>query len=434
MKIGVRAEDKNEWEARTPMVPDDVRKLESQGISIIIQSSRQRAYTDDEYTDTGIGVRKDINDCRLIFGLKEIPIKKLQPEKIYFVFAHVAKGQAYNMPMLKRMMELGVTLVDYERIVDKQGRRLIFFGRHAGIAGMINSLWALGQRFAIENCPNPLENLRQARTYENLAQARQAMRAVSEAIKKTGIPPAMHPLIVGFAGYGNVSRGAQEILNLLPFKEIRPQQLAKISRDPGLARNVVYKVVFKEEHSVQRREKNRPFNLQEYFEFGSEKYKNAFGRYLDHLTLLINGNYWDARFPRILTLETCRNLWAGDSKPKLKVIGDISCDINGSIQCTVKPSYPDNPVYVYHPNTGEVSDGFSGHGPVIMAVEILPAEIPRESSTYFSGVLKRYIPDIIAADWDSDFSKIQLPPEIKRAVILYRGQLTPDYRYIHTYL
>lgn len=434
MKIGVRAEDKNEWEARTPLVPDDVRQLEAQGITIMVQSSRQRAYTDDEFKSAGLRVRIDTSNCRLIFGLKEIPIEKLQSQKIYFVFAHVVKGQDYNMPMLKRMMELGVTLVDYERIVDGQNRRLIFFGRHAGIAGMINSLWALGQRFAIDNCPNPLESIRQARTYTNLAQARQAILAVAEVIKKTGFPTAMHPLIVGFAGYGNVSRGAQEIFDLLPFKEIRPQQLAKISRDTGLARNVAYKVVFKEEHIVQPREKSRPFNLQEYFEFGSERYKNAFDRYLDHLTLLINGNYWDARFPRILTLETCRNIWAGDRKPKLRVIGDISCDINGSIQCTVKPAYPDNPVYVYHPNTGEVSDGFSGHGPVIMAVEILPAEIPRESSAYFSGVLKRYIPDITAADWDSDFNDIRLPPEIKRAVILYRGQLTPDYRYINTYL
>jgi hypothetical protein len=137
MHIGVRAEDKNAWERRVPLIPKDIEVLRRSGISICVQSSGQRAYTDQEFKGADVPVVEDLKDAPLIVGLKEIPEERLEPDKIYFIFSHVIKGQAYNMPMLKRMMALGNTLVDYERIVDEENRRLIFFGRHAGIAGMI---------------------------------------------------------------------------------------------------------------------------------------------------------------------------------------------------------------------------------------------------------------------------------------------------------
>ena len=434
MQIGIRAEDKNEWEARVPLVPEDIRDLRAQGIAITVQTSVQRAFADEEFEQNGIAVESDIDRSDIILGLKEIQVARLAPGKIYFIFSHVIKGQAYNMPMLERMMQLGITLVDYERIVDEGNRRLIFFGRHAGLAGMINSLWALGRRLAEENCPNPLSDLRQARTYRNLEQARHAIRAVGKKIASKGLPVDICPPVVGFAGYGHVSQGAQEILEHLPVIEIRPSQLQQLFDDPDRSCNHVYKVVFKEEDIFEPRDSSQTFDLQEYYRYGAEKYNSVFERYLGHLTLLINGNYWDERFPRIFPLESCRELWKNNQQPRLKVIGDISCDINGSIECTVKPAYPDNPVYVYHPDSGEVTDGFSGHGPVIMAVEILPTEIPRESSTYFSSVLKQYIPQLVAADWQSEFEALRLPSEIKRAMILHRGSFTPDYRYLEDYL
>ena len=434
MKIGIRAEDKSKWEARVPLVPEDIRKLAAAGNEIEVQSSPQRAFGDREYEQVDVPVRNEIDACQIIFGLKEIPAGKLLPDKIYFSFAHVIKGQSYNMPTLKQMMSMGITLVDYERIVDHKNRRLIFFGRHAGLAGMINSLWALGQRFSSEGCPNPLDTLRQARSYGHLSEARQAFRMIANNVEKNGVPDPMHPLITGFAGYGNVSTGAQEIFDLLPHREVRPQDLYRISSDHSMPRNLLYKVVFKEEDIVRPRESHQVFDLQEYYAEGIKKYESVFSRYLEHLTMLVNCIYWDQSYPRLMTLDNCRDLWADDNQPKLRVIGDISCDINGSIECTVKPSYPDTPLYVYHPDTGHTTDGVTGHGPVIMAVEILPAELPRESSEYFSGVLKQYIPEIAATDWNADFESIQLPPEIKRAVILYHGALTPDYLYLTKYL
>jgi alpha-aminoadipic semialdehyde synthase len=434
MLIGVRSEDKNEWEQRVPLVPEDIRKLQTQGLNIIVQASQQRAFADQEYSEQGIPVQKELKNCDIIFGLKEIPLPALAPDKIYVIFSHVIKGQAYNMPMLKKMMELGTTLIDYEAIVDDRKRRLIFFGRYAGLAGMINSLWALGRRLEVENIPSPFCKIQQAKTYPGLNQARSAIQEVAEAIQQKGLPPAIHPLFVGFAGYGNVSLGAQEIFDILPFREIAPRDVARSADDPSLSDSVLYKVVFKEEHCVEARDPQQPFDLQDYYEYGKQKYKGVFYQYLKHLTLLINCNYWDSRYPRILSLEACKNMWRGAGQPRLRVIGDISCDIDGSIQCTVKPTYPDNPVYVYHPDTGKTTDGFQGHGPVIMAVEILPAELPRESSIYFSSILKDFLPDFTGANYTLSFEKLNLPPEIKRAMILYRGELTPDYKYIEKYL
>jgi alpha-aminoadipic semialdehyde synthase len=432
--IGIRAEDKNEWESRTPLTPADAQNLIEQGVSIVAQTSPQRAFTETEYEQSRVAVQPHLDNCDIILGLKEIPPDNLAPGKVYFIFSHVIKGQAYNMPMLKRMMELGITLVDYERIVDADNRRLIFFGRYAGIAGMLNSLWALGQRWALEGCANPFARLRQAKTYASLDQARKSLAAIADEIRQQGLPEAMVPLVVGFAGYGNVSQGAQEIFDLLPFEEIEPQDLNHWSSKGQAAQTVLYKVVFKEQDIVAPLDSAASFDLQDYYQHGKAKYRSRFDSYLPQLSMLINGNYWDEKFPRLLTLETCRKLWKDAQPPKLKVIGDISCDINGAIECTRKPAYPDNPVYVYEPATEQVIDGFAGHGPVVMAVEILPAELPRESSAYFSNILQRYIPQIDAADWKTDLATMELPQEIKTAVILHRGKLTPEYRYLQEYL
>ena len=434
IEIGIRAEDKSKWETRTPLVPEDIQHLTARGLSIVVQNSSSRAFSDAEYERADIPVLKELKNSKIILGLKEIPVQKLATSKTYFIFSHVIKGQAYNMPMLKQMMKLGVTLVDYERIVDEENNRLIFFGRHAGIAGMINSLWALGLRLSWEKVSNPFTRIQQAKSYFNLDDALQAVRETASAIKRNGIPKSIQPLVVGFAGYGNVSRGAQDVFDLLPFEDVSPHNLVDFCRKGTGGTHRLFKVVFKEKHLVTPRNTDQSFDLLDYYQTGLSKYRSIFMRYADHLTVLINGNYWDPKFPRLLRLEDCQRMWAGEKQPKLKVIGDISCDLDGAVQCTVKPTYPDNPLYVYHPNTGQTTDGVAGSGPVIMAVEILPAEIPRESSIYFSRVLTPYLPEIAAADWNNDFEKIQLPPEIKTATILHKGRLTPNYKYLEKYL
>jgi alpha-aminoadipic semialdehyde synthase len=382
----------------------------------------------------GVPVQEDLSDCNVIIGIKEIPPPRLEPGKIYLFFPHVIKGQPANMPMLRRLMELKATLIDYERIVDEENRRLIFFGRHSGLAGMINTLWALGERLDIEGVPSPFSRLKQARNYADLSGAREDLLRIAAVVREDGVPDALHPLTVGVTGYGNVSCGAQEILDVLPVKSVSPADLSRIAHDRSLSPKLIYKVVFKEGDLSEPLEDGNAFDLNDYYRRGKTGYRVIFERYLDHLSVLVNCIYWDERYPRLLTRGQCRRMWAPGRRPKLRVIGDISCDVNGSIECTVKATEPGNPVYVYDPATGTAKDGFEGQGPVMMAVDILPAEIPRESSADFSRVLASLLPELEKADFSKGFDGLLLPPELKRAVIVYQGELTPDYRYLKTFL
>jgi saccharopine dehydrogenase (NAD+, L-lysine forming) len=432
MKIGVRSEDKSQWERRVPLVPGDVKALREAGIDAVVQTSSHRAFGDDEFARAGVPVQPDLGDCKIIVGIKEIPPPKLEAGKVYLFFPHVIKGQPGNMPMLRRLMELNATLVDYERIVDEKNRRLIFFGRHAGLAGMVNTLWSLGKRLDAEGVPSAFSRLKQARSYAELSGAQEDLKRIAARISAEGVPQAIHPLVVGFTGYGNVSRGAQEILDLLPVQAISPAELENVAHDRTRDARVVYKVVFREEDLVEPLEAGNAFDLDDYFRRGKAAYRSVFDRYVDDLSVLVNCIYWDERYPRLLTLDRCRRLWAPGRSPKLRVIGDISCDVNGSVECTVKPTEPGNPVYVYEPATGKATDGFAGDGPVVMAVEILPSEIPRESSVDFSRVLKRFVPHLATADLSRRFAELDLPPELKRAVIVYKGELTPEYAYLES--
>jgi alpha-aminoadipic semialdehyde synthase len=438
--IGIRREDKSEWERRVPVTPHDATQLQEQGVDIIVQASEHRAYKDAEFSQAGIAVRQDLAEAPVIFGIKEVPPPVLEPDKTYMFFAHVIKGQPYNMPMLQRMLDLGCTLIDYERVVDDQDRRLIFFGWHAGVAGMIDTLWALGRRLAWEGVHTPFETLRQTHTYEDLEEAKAALRYVGERIAQEGLPEALAPLVVGVAGYGNVSRGAQEMLDLLPAIEIAPEELHAHVTNSSDSRHHIYKVVFKEWHMVRPISPDGRFELQDYYDH-PEKYEGIFEKYLPYLTVLVNAIFWTEDYPRLVTREGLKGLFRQDpvaggegGRPRMRVIGDISCDVEGAVECTVKCTEPGDPVFVYDPATGNARDGYEGPGVVIMAVDILPSELPRESSAYFSEVLRPFIPAIARCDLTVPFDQCNLPPEIKRAVIAYRGELTPDYQYIQAYL
>jgi len=430
VRIGIRREDKSIWERRVPIIPQHVRQLqEEHGIEVWVQPSEIRVFRDEEFAQAGARVEEDISPCPVVFAVKEIPAHFFQPGHTYVFFAHVIKGQPYNMPMLRRMLELGCQLIDYEKVTDERGRRLIFFGRHAGLAGMIDTLWALGQRLNLEGIPNPFSDLCQTYHYGSLAEAKAAVSALGERIAREGLPEQITPLICGFAGYGNVFRGANEIIELLPVREIQPHEVATVALSSDYARDVIYKVVFKEEHTVEPISPEHRFDLQDYYDH-PEKYRSCFHTYLPYLTVIVNCVYWEAKYPRLVTKADLKRLYRGPEPPRLRVIGDISCDIEGAMECTVKCTEPGDPVFVYDPFGDRAIDGFEGQGPVVLAVDILPSELPRDASEYFSGVLMKYVPAIAQADYAAPFEELALPPEIKRAVIVHQGELTPNYRYL----
>ncbi|NOX57638.1 MAG: hypothetical protein GXP29_02115, partial [Planctomycetes bacterium] len=220
----------------------------------------------------------------------------------------------------------------------------------------------------------------------------------------------------------------QEIFDILEPITLAPDQL-----DAPPADATFCKVVFKEGDMVEPIDSSQPFELQDYYKH-PEKYRGVFERYLPNLHLLINCIYWEPKYPRLATKEAIRKLFAQADQPRLRVIGDISCDPEGSIEVTSKPTDPGNPVYVYDTNKDVAVDGFEGHGPVIMAVEILPTELPRESSAAFSDALVGMIPGLVANPAPDSFDDWNLPAPLKKAVILHRGQLTSDFAYLKEYL
>ncbi len=430
--IGIRKEDKYLMERRAPLTPTHVKKLvEKDKLNIIVEASDKRIFTDAEYKQAGAKIEENLKNCQVILGVKEIPEEKFEKEKTYVFFSHVIKGQPYNMPMLKKMMQQKCNLIDYERIADDQNRRLIFFGKFAGLAGMIDSLWSLGERLKYYGYETPFLEIKQSCKYNSLEEAKTTISNVGQKIAEQGLPEELCPFTIGFTGYGNVSVGAQEIASLLPVKEILPDELAKLKDNKNIPNNVVYKVIFKEEN-LSARNDGQPFDLQDYYN-NPQKYHSIFDQYIPHLTVLMNCMYWDDRYPRIVTKDYIKKLFE-KGQPKLTVIGDITCDPDGSVEITHKGTPIEDPVFVYNPFTGKPTSGFEGEGMLVMAVDILPSELPRDSSIAFGDALVEFIKPISDADFEESFENIKLPSPIKKALILHKGNLTPDYKYIENYL
>ncbi|MCD6310230.1 MAG: hypothetical protein J7M18_05910, partial [Candidatus Eremiobacteraeota bacterium] len=243
--LGIRREDKSKWERRVPLNPADVKKLiEKHGIHIVIQPSNIRIYSDQEYLDAKAEINEDLSSCQVIMGIKEMPSSFFLPGKTYIFFSHTIKGQEHNMPMLKKMMELGCTLIDYEKITDTQGRRLVFFGRHAGQAGMIDTLWALGKRLEWEGFDTPFSEIHRAYQYEGVDDAKKAISITGKLLGQAPLPEKLRPMIFGFAGYGNVSQGAQEIFDVLPTTEIKPGEIKSLAMSDDPPGDRLFKVIF----------------------------------------------------------------------------------------------------------------------------------------------------------------------------------------------
>lgn len=429
--LGIRREDKNIWEKRVPIVPSDAGKLiHDFGLTVIVQpSSGHRAFEDELYRKQGAIIQEDLSPCDIILGVKEIPPEAFQNDTAYVFFSHVIKGQHYNMPMLRRLMDHNGTLIDYEKIEDPSGRRLIFFGRYAGLAGMVETLHALGRRLDAEGTPNPFSAIQQPRDYPSLNAIKTAVRNVGEEIRRNGLPPGIQPLVCGFTGYGNVSRGAQEIYDLLPVHEVAPSVLENGLSPDLVPDNSLVKVVFYEKDMFERSDSQIPFDLQHYFK-NPGMYQSRFDQYLDTLTVLVNCIFWTEECPRLVTKEAVHRMYSRDQNPRLKVIGDISCDIEGSIEVTVKSTDIDTPVYVFDAETAHPVSGVTGNGPVVMAIENLPCEIPVEASEDFSSVLVNFLPALANCDMSVPWDSLDLMYELKHAIIAYHGRLTPDYAYI----
>jgi len=423
--LGIRAETKNRWERRAPLAPGHVDQLVRQhGVRVLVEPSPLRVFPLEEYLAAGAEAAAELSGCRVILGVKEVPRAAILPGRTWLYFAHVIKGQPENMPALARHLELGSTLVDYERVTDPQGRRLIFFSRHAGYAGAIDGLWALGQRLAREGLHTPLSDLRRAFAYSNLDEALRHLTEIGNRIRRYGLAAGAGPLVLGVMGAGSVAQGIWEVVSRLPLERVEPEELDGLAADTDRPPNLVYATTFRRHHRVARPDGG--FEHRE-LEDHPERYASIMDRWLPHLDLLFNAVYWEPGQPRLVTRDHLRALLSTDH-PRLRVIADITCDIDGSIEATVRATDPGNPVYVYDPFTGETTDGVEGRGVVVLAVDNLPCELPAEATRHFGDQLLRFLPAVARCDWAAPLDRLELPDEIRRAVIVHRGTLTPEYR------
>ncbi|TXT56842.1 MAG: hypothetical protein BAJATHORv1_20439 [Candidatus Thorarchaeota archaeon] len=431
--LGLRKEEKP-FETRVPVVPAHVAKLVSeQKLDFLVEPSDQRAFGPDEYLVAHAKIEElHGSEASVILGVKEMPIDFFESDKVYIFFSHTIKGQDYNMSMLQKIIDTKSSLLDYECVVDDSGRRLIYFGNWAGFAGMSDTLRVLGERLDYEGIkPNPFKGIKTTLDCRTLDCLRDEFLLLGERIESMGLPETLRPLVVGFAGYGNVSKGAQELFDILPHIQIDPEDLPDLK---STGKNVLYKCVFREEHMVEPIDKTAEFKLSDYYQFGSEKYQGVFQNYIPYLTVLMNCIYWSEKYPRLITKDYIRNHWK-DASRQLRVVGDISCDVEGAIEFTVMTTKPDKPAFTFliEENRGKL--GISGTGPVVMAVDNLPCELPRESSTSFSESLLRFLPTLAKTDFKTDsFETLDLCRELKNAIIVYRGELTPQYKYLEEYL
>ncbi len=425
--LGIRREDKNMWERRVPLIPEHVKQLkDTNEIQTVLQPFERRAIGVDEFEQAGADYNEDLSECPVIIAVKEIPIDLLMHGKTYMFFSHTVKGQDYNMPLLQKLLDEKCTLIDYERIADDKGKRLVFFGRFAGVAGMIDALHGYGKRLKYLGYDNLFEQVKPAYEYNDIEDAKKHIKSIGEQISEAGLPNEAAPHVFGFTGYGNVSRGAQEIFDLLPHVEITPDELPEYSSTDNTK---LVKVVFKEVHMVEPKSDSDQFDLQDYFK-NADKYKSIFEKHIPYLSMVINCIYWDEHSPRFMT----KDYFKSADERKLEVICDISCDINGAVEFTSHATDSDNPAYVFDPKTDSYTDGFEGNGIVVIAVDNLPTELPKDASQEFSNNLVKFIPGIIDADTSLSFAEVDYPPEIKRAVIVYKGELTPDYKYLQEFL
>ncbi len=430
--IGVRHEDKNRWERRVPLTPAAVASLVGQEeLDVRVQSSDRRVFDDAAYAEAGATVVAGLDGCDVVLAVKEIPAELLRPDTAYVFFSHTIKGQAHSMPLLQRVLDVGATLIDYELIVDADGRRLVHFGRFAGLAGMVDALWAFGQRWHELGVQTPFLRLRQAFEYESLVQALAAVADVGTTIAAEGLPPEVGPLVVGVTGYGNVAGGVGEVLDRLPRVDVSAGDLTADLVRATPATKVIGSV-FTEQDTVARLD-GAAFTAAE-FAADPGAFRSIFAPTAGNLSILVNSVLWQPQAPRLLSVAELAGLQqgagVGAGGSRLALIADLSCDIEGGIEATVRATTSDDPVFVYDPQTGAATPGFGGDGVAILAVDNLPCEFPRDASEAFSDALAGFVAPLAAADFGADFDQLDLPAELRAAVVAHRGQLAPRFAHL----
>lgn len=395
--IALIREDKTPVDHRVPLTPDQAVQVQQKfGVKVICQSSTLRCFPDQEYQQASIPVVESVEEADIMMGVKEVPIDKLIPNKTYLFFSHTIKKQAYNRDLLRAILAKNIRLIDYERLTDRQHRRVVAFGRFAGIVGAYNGLYTFGKKFG-------LYNIRRARDCFDLAD----LRTEYAKIKLPAIK-------IAITGTGRVGKGAMEVLNEVGIRRVKASDyLKRHYQEP------VYTQL--EVTQYNQKKDGKLFHKQDFYDH-PEQFVPGFLPFAQETDLLIAAAYWDASSPVLFHRDEML-----EEDFRIKVVADITCDIEGSIPSTKQPSTIDDPVYDYNPWSDQVLNPYQPQNTVsVMAIDNLPSELPRDASRAFGeALLEEVLPHLLGKDRGG---------MIERATIAEDGQLTEHYRYLQDYV
>ncbi len=398
MTIAVIREGKVPPDSRVPLTPDQCAQINAlPDVNVIVQSSSVRTFNDDEYAAAGLQVLDDISSADILLGVKEVPIEQLIADKTYFFFSHTIKEQAYNRPLLLAILEKNIRLVDYEVLTDEQGKRVIAFGRFAGMVGAHNGLLTFGKRTGTFD----LKPMNQCFDY-----------AEAKAIYKTIAWPKMK---IVTTGNGRVGNGAVETLLDMGIKQVSPSDFLNQDFDEA-----VFTQLGCQEY-VKRKD-GAAYSNQEFYDNPLD-FESAFEPYSKVADLMINGIFWDSRAPQFFSAE---DMAADDFN--IKVIADVTCDIapESSIPSTLHASTISDPIFGYDPKTQQIAEPHQDHFIDMMTIDNLPSEMPRDASASFGDQFINYVLPDLRQGIDA--------PIIKRGTVAANGDLTLNFEYLRDYV
>jgi alanine dehydrogenase len=397
MKFGILKERKSPPDRRVVFSPTALVQLQQliPDAVVKVESSDIRVFTDEQYSNLGIEVAKDISDCAVLFGVKEVPVENLMSNKSYFFFSHTIKKQLYNRILLQSILEKNINLYDHETIVNVEGRRLIGFGRYAGIVGAYNTIRAFGTKFELFRLPK--------------AETLSGREELIKHLKRIVFPP----IKIVITGTGKVGNGIKEILDAIKITEVTVDNF--LSKKYAQA---VYTQI-----GVLEYNKRTDGSILDYNDFylNPSEYHSNFERFTKAADILITGHYHANEAPVILSKEMLKS-----KDCKIKVVGDISCDIDGPIGCTLRASTIANPFYGYSPSDDKEVDVFHPAAVVVMAVDNLPCELPKDASEGFGTMFMEHV---IPAFFNGDKDGV-----LARAQMTENGKLTPKFSYLQDYV
>ena len=399
MKIALIRERKNPPDKRVVLSPSAAKKALDRypELQIVVEKSPIRAYKDEEYAALGIPVLDDVSDADVMLGVKEVPLENLIPNKKYFFFSHTIKKQSYNRKLLREILAKNIEMHDHEVLTDQSEKRVVAFGRYAGIVGAYNGFRTYGLKYSLFELPkaNFLDNQQEL---------------IAELIK---IKSKLPNIKIILTGKGRVSNGAKEMLDGMGLQEVSASDFINKTYNQSVYSQIGC-------NKYVKRKDGKKLDITDFY-YNPQEYKSDFMRFAQVADMYISGHFYADGAPYIFTREDAKS-----PDFNIKTVADISCDIDGPVACTIKPSTIADPIYGYNPATESEDDYTKNDVIAVMAVDNLPCELPKDASAGFGKMFEEYV---LPAFFNNDESGI-----LKRSLMTKDGKLTKRFSYLQDYI